>query len=67
MAESKAIDYRKLSNQLDEILEQLQSGEIDIDDAIAQYGRGMEIVEQLQKYLKEAQNKVTKIKKDFSV
>jgi exodeoxyribonuclease VII small subunit len=63
---SKSIDYKKLNSELDTILTGLQSGDLDIDEAVKQYQRGMVIVEELQKYLKEAENKVTKVKADFS-
>lgn len=61
----KDINYRQLSQQLDEILDNLQSGNLDIDEAIKKYEQGMAIVQQLQTYLKDAENKVTKIKKSF--
>ena len=66
MAVRKATDYRQLNAELDAILADLQGGEYDIDEAVKKYQRGMEIVEELQKYLKEAENKVTKVKADFS-
>ena len=58
-------DYRELSNELDDILESLQTSELDIDKAIRDYERGMIIVKQLDDYLKSAENKITKIKTRF--
>jgi len=65
MASKKPLNYQKLNGELDEILNRLQGGKLDIDEASKQYERGMKIVEVLQTYLKGAQNKVTKIKKSF--
>ena len=65
MANSKTTIYRQLSQELEEILDKLQSGDLDIDDAIKQYEQEMAIVQQLQDYLKQAENKVTKVKKSF--
>lgn len=65
MTTKKATNYQALSDELDGILAQLQGGELDIDKATAQYERGMAIVQQLQAYLKTAQNKVTRIKAKF--
>ncbi len=65
MAEKK-VNYQGLSAELEAILSELQSGELDIDEAVKKYQRGMEIVQELQKYLKEAENKVKKVKADFS-
>ncbi len=61
MTDKKAINYRKLSDELDNILNQLQSGELDIDKAINLHERGQIIIKQLQTYLKTAENKITKV------
>lgn len=65
MADKKSINYQVLSAELEAILGRLQSGELGIDDALEQYEQGMKIIEDLQKYLKQAENKVTKIKQKF--
>lgn len=62
---TKHTNYRELSAELDEILGKLQDGELDIDEAVKKYQRGSEIVKELQKYLKEAENKVKKVKADL--
>lgn len=61
----KDIDYRKLSDELDTVLEGLQTADLDIDEAVAKYERGMQIVKDLEGYLKTAENKVAKIKASF--
>lgn len=55
-------NYKKLNEELDKILGELQGGELDIDEAIKKYEQGMKIASELEKYLKTAKNKVTKIK-----
>lgn len=65
MTDKKAINYQAQNSELETILARLQSGELDIDEALVQYSRGMAIIEELRKYLKEAENKVTKIKQKF--
>jgi exodeoxyribonuclease VII small subunit len=60
MAE-KEIDYKALHQELDDLLEDLQSGELSIEEALQAYERGQVIINQLQKYLKQAENKVRKI------
>lgn len=66
MAEKKGPkDYRAMAAELDAILEVLQTSDIDIDEAVQAYTHGMEIIEELEKYLKSAENKVTKIKKSW--
>ena len=58
----KTITYNQLNAELDKILEELQTSDLDIDDAVAKYERGMAIVKELQTYLKTAENKVKKVK-----
>lgn len=62
--ENPTIDYRKLNAELDELVVKLQSGELDIDEAIVCYERGMEIIAKLQTYLKTAENKINKVLKN---
>lgn len=58
----KADNYETLYDELQSIIDSLQSGELDLDDAVAKYERSTVLITQLEKHLKEAQNKVTKIK-----
>jgi exodeoxyribonuclease VII small subunit len=55
-------DYQALSNELDTVLVKLQGGDLDVDEAVSLYERGMEIAKELEAYLKDAENKVTKVK-----
>ena len=59
-------NYKSLNTELDDILLRLQSEDIDIDEAVKLYERGIAITKELEAYLKTAENKVTKIKADFS-
>jgi len=61
----KQVDYAALSAELDEIVAELQEGEVAIDDAMAKYERGLELVTLLEKHLKTAENKVSKLKAQF--
>ena len=63
MSEKK--DYRALSTQLDAVLDQLQASDVDIDKAVKLYDQGMKIIKELETYLKDAENKVTKIQKQW--
>jgi exodeoxyribonuclease VII small subunit len=59
------IDYKKLSSELDQVLDKLQNADLDVDEAVKAYERGMEIAKNLETYLKKAENKVTKVKADW--
>jgi len=56
------INYHDLSTELEAILLELQQDGLDVDFAIKQYERGLELVKLLEDYLKTAENKVTKLK-----
>lgn len=59
---TKKTDYQSLSRELEEILSKLQAADVDIDEAMNLYERGMAISKELETYLKSAENKITKIK-----
>jgi exodeoxyribonuclease VII small subunit len=62
----KKSDYKLLNAELDEILAKLQTDDLDVDQAVELYERGISITKELETYLKEAENKIAKIKADFS-
>ena len=51
-----------MSVELEAILLELQQDDLDVDIAMQQYERGLELVKLLEQYLKTAENKVTKLK-----
>lgn len=54
-------DYHSLSTRLDEVLTQIQSADVSVDEAVLLYKEGMELVAALESYLKDAELKITKI------
>lgn len=59
----QAGEYRKLREELDAILSQLQSGELDIEEATVKYGRATKIVKDLEEYIAKAENKLKQVRK----
>lgn len=59
---NKKADYKKLSAELDETLAKLQSVDLDVDEALKAYERGMAIAKELEDYLQKAGNKIKKVK-----
>ncbi len=55
--------YQQLQSELDEVLSELQSSELDIDKSLELYSRGQKLIKQLEDYLKTAKNQITKINK----
>jgi exodeoxyribonuclease VII small subunit len=66
MKQDKKIDYAALQSELDELLSGMQGEEANIDQAIKDYARGLEIIQQLEAYLKTAENTVRELKASFS-
>ena len=58
---SQKTDYRKLNAELEQIVNQLQSGELSIDEAAKAYEQGMKLVKQLESYLKTAENHISEL------
>ncbi|PKL91456.1 MAG: exodeoxyribonuclease VII small subunit [Candidatus Goldiibacteriota bacterium HGW-Goldbacteria-1] len=50
-------------NEIEQIVDSLESGELSLDDAIAQYEKGMALAEKCEKSLKEAKMKIEIVKK----
>lgn len=54
--------YQTLSNQLDDVLARLQQPDIDVDEAVKLYEQGLKLIKQCEAQLKQAENKIEKIK-----
>ena len=59
---AKPTSYESMSKELEEIIVSLQSSDVNLEGAMKKYERGMELVNNLENYLKEAQNKIKKVK-----
>lgn len=57
-----AADYASLNLELGDVLARLQQPDIQVDEAVALYEKGLKLVAELEGYLKEAENKVQSIK-----
>lgn len=61
---NKKQDYSNLNDRLSEVLSAMQAPNITVDEAIALYKEGSSLVKELEKYLKEAETRVTKLNMD---
>lgn len=55
-------NYQTLSAELDTVLAKLQDPNVLVDEAVTLYEQGTKLVGQLEKHLKSAENKLTKLK-----
>lgn len=58
-------NYQELKTELDDVMSKLQQEDLDVDEAVKLYQRGLELVQQLEKYLKTAENSVKQLKAKF--
>ncbi len=63
MGDSSKSNYGQLSEKLNEIVYKLQSADTDIEEAIKLHEEGTKIIVELEKYLKDAENKIKKVSK----
>lgn len=64
---TKKTDYQSLNTELNQVLETLQSTDLDVDQAVKSFERGMQLIEELEIQLKSAENKITKIKQQWEI
>ncbi len=57
----KEVTYSELQEQLQSILDELQEGHLDVDEAIVRYKQAQTIINQLEKQLAKAENVIKKI------
>lgn len=55
-------DYQALELELEEVLAKLQQPSVRVDEAVKLYERGLSLIEQLEKNLSQAENKVKQLK-----
>lgn len=63
---NKKQDYQSLTAQLQAIVEWFESDKVNLDDAVAKYERALELIKQIEDYLKSTENKIKKINTKFN-
>jgi exodeoxyribonuclease VII small subunit len=66
MPEEK-FNFTKACKEIEEINEWFQGEDIDLDEALKKYEKGMELIAKCKERLKEAENKFEEIKKKYSI
>lgn len=56
-------DYQSLSAELDEVVAHLQEPDVHVDQAVTLYEQGLQLIDQLQKQLHQAENTIVKLNK----
>jgi len=61
----KKVDFGKSFEELEGIIEWFESEEVDLDEGIKRFERGLELARTCKERLKEVENKVNEIKVKF--
>ncbi|HSX35524.1 MAG TPA: exodeoxyribonuclease VII small subunit [Patescibacteria group bacterium] len=62
MAKKASADYQSLSQELDNVLAALQQPDVQVDEAVKLYQKGLELAAALEATLKTAENTITQLK-----
>lgn len=67
MAEQKKVEeltYKEASQELERIIRSLESGDMELEDSLESYTRGIELLKSLRSRLSEAEQKVSILLQD---
>lgn len=57
--------YQQMAEELARLVDWFESDQVNLDEAVAKYEQAMELLAQMEAYLKTAENKVKKIAAKF--
>lgn len=66
MTTPKPFEFEKAMRELEEITAWFESSDVDLDQGLAKFERGMELSAQLKDHLSTVENRVEKIKQRFA-
>jgi len=55
-------NYQELHERLELVLDKLQAPDVRVDEAVMLYEEGLKLIASLEKQLKQAENKIEKLK-----
>lgn len=58
------LNFEETMKQLEEIVQELENGELNLDDSIEKFEKGMKLSKDASKYLEDAEKKITILVKD---
>ena len=67
MIDNQNFNFTKAIKELEEINRWFQSGDINLEEGLNKFRRGLELIKSCREKLKKVENEFTEIKKDFSV
>lgn len=67
MSEDGKFDFAKAVSEIEEINLWFQNEDVDLDQGLAKFRRGLELIKKCRRRLKQVENEFTEIKKEFNV
>lgn len=64
---AKDFVYKEKKEELEKILSELQSPNLDLEDAIVKYKVGMRLIKEIEEYLDKTKNKITELKTNLEI
>ena len=62
----KEESFQQSFEELEKIVHEFEKGDLDLDESLGKFERGLELAENCKKRLQEVENRVIEIKKKFS-
>ena len=53
------LNFEETMKELEEVVQKLETGELNLDDSIKEFEKGMELSKNASKYLEDAEKKIT--------
>jgi exodeoxyribonuclease VII small subunit len=63
---TKPFEFEAALKELEDITAWFESGEVDLDQGLVKFERGMELAQQLKSHLATVENRIEKIKQRFA-
>ena len=60
-SEDKPVKFEEAVEQLESIIDRIESGEVGLEDCLAQYERGMTLIKQCRAILTKAEQKIAEL------
>lgn len=60
-SEDKPVKFEEAVEQLESIIDRIESGEVGLEDCLAQYERGMALIKQCRAILTKAEQKIAEL------
>ena len=60
----KELNFEETMESLEKIVQELEKGDLNLDDSIAKFEEGMKLSKSASKYLEEAEKKITMLVSD---